>query len=182
VSEAATSPIEPYRVGSAKSPDFKKSSAELLKLMKLPADALGQLRDGFWTVADERGIDLLSNAPDAVPALTVEWPLVGPMRSESLKRVPFASRLRLDLVMVGVRVYPGTLFDFPVLCIPVTVDGRSVELPHRFRGRPAVREAPSPPEVRPDAAMGVRLIPMSAARSRGRRSYPLLRRIRSAHE
>ena len=98
--------------------------------MKLPADALHQLRDGFWTLADDRGIHLLSNTPEAAPALSVAWPLIGLMRVDSLKRVPIASRLRLDLVMIelGIRVFPGSLVDFPVLCIPVTVDGRAVEL------------------------------------------------------
>jgi len=134
MSEPTTVSDAPLTITAERTRQFESTVTELAGMLRLdPATAGGigkALGRRFSLVASEDGLRFGANRVDAAASLQLGWALIGPLRAESISGRPFDVELAAEtsVCLLSGHGIGGGALEHPVLTIPVTVDGSTLEL------------------------------------------------------
>jgi hypothetical protein len=134
MSEPTTVSDAPLTVTAERTRQFESAVTELARMLRLDSAQAARIGKAlgrrFSLVANENGLLLRSGEADAAASLQLDWSLVGPLRAESISGRPFDEELAAEtsVCLLSGHGIGGGALEHPVLTIPVTVDGASVEL------------------------------------------------------
>jgi hypothetical protein len=136
MSEPTTVSDAPLTITAEPTRQFEQTVTELTRMLRLDRGPSASLGRRFALRADARGLHLGSSEPDAAATLRLDWALLGPLRAESISGRPFDEELAVEasVCLLSGHGIGGGALEHPVLCIPVTVDGATVELCVTVRG------------------------------------------------
>ncbi len=134
MSEPTTVSDAPLTITAERTRQFESTVTELARLLRIDSStsagigkALGRR---FTVLANDDGVILRAGEADAAATLRLDWALIGPLRAESISGRPFDVELAAEtsVCLLSGHGIGGGALEHPVLTIPVTVDGSTVEL------------------------------------------------------
>jgi hypothetical protein len=130
MSEPTTVSNAPLTVSAERTRQFVSTVTELVRMLRHDTGIGKALGRRFFLVANDDGLLLRAGGADAAGSLQLDWAIVGPLHAESISGRPFDVELAAEtsVCLLSGHGIGGGAMEHPVLTIPVTVDGSTLEL------------------------------------------------------